>query len=62
LLQYSAMQTITLQFPTTVELVEFATITGWQQNLVDNTSRTLSAPFGEADLELAVKGFRATVL
>ena len=56
------MQTITLQFLTTVELVEFATITGWQQNLVDNTSRTLSAPFGEADLELAVKGFRATVL
>lgn len=56
------MELITTQFATMAELVDFQMTTGQRRAVVNPSACTLTGTFSEAELELAVNGYRARAI
>ena len=56
------MQTVTLQFPSLPELLDFQLVTQTQTFHVNTVTLTLSGAFPDAEIELAKAGFGAHII
>ncbi len=56
------MKQVLLKFPTLLALADFTLATDITKCEIDRTQLTISAPLSDAELELAVNGYGATVV